>query len=246
MQPIKFQQSPNQNQEPDDDYVPMHLFLGLYPLTFGVRCICFIHFLLCVALVGCCSSVMPLSLGGMIISTLWQEVFGAWSLIGCTLIMGAVVCTFTRHEFGLRMYFFYGLSTDVCLAVALVGITTLGSECAWTSDSTETQRIGMSFPCAMASATAFFVVLSLLSVALYASYVVWHLWECIRAEYASDRVFQREEAHEMGKALAQKKILEPRTKYVTKPYGFRGLGDTQGYNSMSTSQFQGFQSMKAF
>merc|ERR1740117_1885009 len=97
---------------------PPPLFLNAFPLSDGIVAICVINFLVNAFVVACASSVVPVTIWAWQVSPLVQTLLSAWSVVGISLIVGALVGVWTYSELPMRPYCYWlSLSTLGLFAV---------------------------------------------------------------------------------------------------------------------------------
>lgn len=87
------------------------LFLGAYPLPWGVQIVCAIHFAICASVLACASSVLSFKVGVVEVMPSFQVAAAAWHLAGVFFIVGALVGVQQKQDVPLRMYFYYLVGT---------------------------------------------------------------------------------------------------------------------------------------
>jgi len=218
---------------------PPPLFLGRYPLSYGVQCICAFHFCVCVFLISMASSVMPVSVGTFVISANMQVVVASYHVLGVLVIAGALVGLAQAHEYPLRHYFYYLCGTCAGIVALLLFMLSEGSQCHLVSKNLQTERIGMSFECGWVSATWFFVVFAGLSMAVYATWMVWHwkeyLWTRAQSAhlrgYEDPAITQHRAFGALDDPDAHSKFLDERYgEEVPSPFLHRMLEEDQEFN----------------
>mmetsp|Transcript_6524 Transcript_6524/g.14253 ORF Transcript_6524/g.14253 Transcript_6524/m.14253 type:complete len:277 (-) Transcript_6524:165-995(-) len=197
---------------------PRHLFLGVYPLTYGVQIIGAAHLLVAVVCISCASSVLPFHAFGLEVFPLFQVLVAAWMLIGIAIIIGALIATVTHHRTAIAVYMYYLLFTSLLLLGILIFMVYEDSQCAMIEPGGETERIGVAFPCAMLTALCFFAVLGAFGLSSYATFIVSELNEMKNERAEAEHILVRQQMRKMGKDLALKEQLAPRTIFTSKPY----------------------------
>mmetsp|Transcript_65488 Transcript_65488/g.122198 ORF Transcript_65488/g.122198 Transcript_65488/m.122198 type:complete len:284 (-) Transcript_65488:52-903(-) len=201
---------------------PRHLFLGVYPLTFGVQIICFFHLLWAAICISCASSVLPFTALGLEVYPMFQVLVATWSLMGIAIIIGALIATVTHHRTAIAVYKYYLMITCVMLLLLLIFMVYEDSQCAMIDRGLQTERIGVAFPCAMVTALCFFTVLGALGLTAYGTFIVSELNDMKNERADVEHALVRQQMRKMGKDLALKEQLAPKTVFTSKPYKMEG------------------------
>jgi len=159
------------------------LFLGVYPLTHAVQCICIVHAVLCVFVISTTSSVVSIDLGPLIVSPALQVACSAWCVLGISIIAGAVSACRAEQELPLKVYFYYWLvSTAAFFMLWWHVIGSAAYDCKVVMSERQSQRLARSqaFTCLLSESMWLFAMLVCLALAGVAANTIWQLRELLR------------------------------------------------------------------
>lgn len=122
---------------------------GCATLLVGTEAICLYYLLLCTAVIGSVSSVVPLEIAGVEIGTASQMAAGAWALVGIPLAVGAGVAALYRIESHVSMFANWTWATLFLGGCWWMYFLTSGDICQ-TLVTQDVQRLGTAFVCGFA------------------------------------------------------------------------------------------------
>lgn len=176
------------------------LFLGYWPLSIGVQVTCVMNALVAIVIVAGASPVVYFHLGFFLVPPFVQIGLSALSLIGISIIVGALVGVSRRRVFPIEVYYYYVASLALVIAVLTLCIIFTGGECPALTQDPVTQRLGVNFNCGLVVAASVMGLLGLLAFTIYSAHIVWEFKE--EVENSEENENQELLMQGTGKALA--------------------------------------------
>lgn len=130
------------------------------------------HLLVAIFVVATVSSVVPVTLGNIVISPNVQILVAAWAAAGIPLVVGAGVGIAYRVEVFLRTYFWYVAATIAIEGMFFIKFLISGSVCS-TFAPRDLERLGTTFVCGMTDTFALFWGLIVIGISSYFLYIIW-------------------------------------------------------------------------
>jgi len=158
------------------------LCCGVFSLLVGVELICLVNLLVAIFIIAATSSVMPITLGNIIVSPNAQVMTAAWAAIGIPLIVGAGVGIIYRIEVFLRAYFWYLTATIAAEGLFFVKFLIGGSVCS-TFAPRDLERLGTTFVCGITDTFALFWGLIVIGLSAYFLYIIWSAQNDVKRGY---------------------------------------------------------------
>lgn len=190
------------------DTTPPPLFLGQWPLTFGVQAVAALHIVFCFFVIATASSAVSFSLGRFVFPPIYQVCVSAWSLLGVFLIVGTNTGLTHMQEFPIRMYFNYSAATTVMWAVFFVVMVEQAADCTMVESDRYTQRNGSEMTCGLLSAVWFFVLLAFFVCSLFGTYTVWQMADWLHKRENSEFDTLEDPFEKSRQKKAQKEAAE--------------------------------------
>mmetsp|Transcript_20164 Transcript_20164/g.52859 ORF Transcript_20164/g.52859 Transcript_20164/m.52859 type:complete len:234 (+) Transcript_20164:104-805(+) len=181
-----------------DYYHPTPLFLGMYPITLGAQVICSIHAVVCIFCVATASSAVTFKLGLYEVPPELQVAVSAWHLVGIAVIAGAFVGLSRYDSAPITVYFYYLVVSTLAWGFLCFKLMDAGAQCKFVQDNMESQRVGLSFACAMVSAAWISAMFLALAVAAYANYTIYQLREFLLQSDEAGYLLDREDGVAKG------------------------------------------------
>lgn len=158
------------------------LCCGAFSLLVGVELICLVNLLVAVFVIATVSSVVPVTVGNIIIAPNMQMIVAAWAAAGIPLVVGAGVGIVYRIEVFLRTYFWYLAATIAIEGVFFIKFLISGSVCS-TFAPKDLERLGTTFVCGMTDTFALFWGLIVIGISSYFLYIIWAAQTDIKKGY---------------------------------------------------------------
>jgi len=176
-----------------DYHHPTPLFLGMYPITLGAQLICVAHAAICIFCVATASSVVTFKLGLFAVPPELQVAVSAWHLIGVAVIAGAFVGVSENQVMPVAAYFYYLLATTLAWGCTAFKLLQSGAECKFVQENLQSQRVGLSFECAMVSAAWVSSLFLFFTIAGYANYSIYQLKEHLAQQEEAGYLLDKED-----------------------------------------------------